>query len=73
MEAHCPQCRQTMKWVAGHYHCEACQRDYRQLASCPACGQPLQRIESLRGGGLPVPERARADLKKRVNFSYQPL
>lgn len=46
MEAHCPQCSQTMKWVAGHYHCEACLRDYRQLASCPECGQPLQELKA---------------------------
>lgn len=46
MEAHCPQCSQTMKWVAGYYYCEACQRDYQQLASCPECGQPLQELKA---------------------------
>ena len=63
MEAHCPHCRQTMKWVAGHYHCEACQRDYRQLASCPEGGAVDYLCQH--GHGLIS--------KKRVNFSYQPL
>ncbi|WP_368908866.1 zinc ribbon domain-containing protein [Serratia marcescens] len=73
MDAHCPHCRQTMKWVAGHYHCAACQRDYRQQASCPECGQPLQELKACGAVDYLCQNGHGLISKKRVNFSYQPL
>lgn len=73
MEAHCPQCDQTMEWVNGHYHCAACERDYRQLAHCPDCGQPLQALKACGAVDYLCQNGHGLVSKKRVLFDYQPL
>lgn len=72
MEALCPQCHQAMQWVKGHYHCEACHSDYRQLAECPECRQPLQELKACGAIDYLCQNGHGLISKKRVLFSYTP-
>ena len=74
MDAYCPRCQQAMVWrAAGQFHCRHCDSDYRQLALCLHCAQPLQMLTAcgaesyfcLNGHGLLS--------RQRVQFHYQPL
>ena len=73
MEAHCPQCDQTMEWVKEHYHCATCNSDYQQLATCPDCGQPLQELKACGAVDYLCQNGHGLISKKRVLFSYQLL
>lgn len=73
MEAHCPQCDQTMEWVNGYHHCAACERDYRQLTHCPDCGQPLQELKACGAVDYLCQNGHGLVSKKRVLFDYQLL
>lgn len=73
MEALCPRCALPMNWVNGHYHCDTCNGDYRQLAACPDCGQPLQELKACGAVDYLCQNGHGLISKKRVRFSYQPL
>ncbi|ATM77347.1 MULTISPECIES: zinc ribbon domain-containing protein [Serratia] len=73
MDALCPVCAQPMSWVNGHYHCDDCNSDYRQLAECPDCGQPLQELKACGAVDYLCQHGHGLISKKRVKFSYQPV
>ncbi|UHM89262.1 zinc ribbon domain-containing protein [Rahnella victoriana] len=72
MEALCPVCRQPMNWVSGHFHCDACQIDYKQTALCPDCQQPLQELKACGAVDYFCQNGHGMISKKRVQFIYSP-
>ncbi|SQI36673.1 Protein of uncharacterised function (DUF1407) [Leminorella richardii] len=45
MTSLCPRCHKAMLWQAGdRFCCESCRRVYQQVARCPECGQPLEKL-----------------------------
>ncbi|MFI8416598.1 zinc ribbon domain-containing protein [Serratia sp. NPDC078593] len=73
METLCPQCHQPMIWVSGHFHCEACNDAFKQLALCPDCGQPLQELKACGAVDYFCQNGHGLISKKRLRLSYQPL
>ncbi|AHG19026.1 primosomal protein N' (replication factor Y) - superfamily II helicase [Chania multitudinisentens RB-25] len=73
MDASCPRCAQVMNWVNGHYHCDTCNSDYRQLAECPDCGRPLQELKACGAVDYLCQNGHGLISKKRVKFSYWPI
>ncbi|PVZ85503.1 primosomal protein N' (replication factor Y) - superfamily II helicase [Serratia sp. S1B] len=72
MDALCPACAQPMNWADGDYHCQICNRHYRQIAECPDCGQPLQQLKACGAVDYLCQQGHGLISKKRVKFSYQP-
>lgn len=71
MEVLCPQCQRALRWQQGNiYHCEACDKRYLQVALCPKCNKPLEKMQACgavdyfcqRGHGLVS--------KKSLSFIY---
>ncbi|WP_072032305.1 zinc ribbon domain-containing protein [Erwinia sp. 9145] len=68
MNVVCPQCQQPLRFAEGHFHCDACARDYAQQALCPDCNQPLQVLKACGATDYFCPNGHGLISKKRVVF-----
>ena len=47
MDALCPHCHRAMLWKQGNtFYCEGCRKAYQQIALCPDCNKPLEKMQA---------------------------
>lgn len=44
MQRFCPACNVPLEYKADHWHCGACQKDWRLRGLCNTCGSELERL-----------------------------
>ena len=71
MDVFCPQCYQTLLWQQGNiYHCATCDKGYLQVAPCPECNKPLDKMQACGAVDYFCQHGHGLVSKKRLHFIY---
>lgn len=71
MDALCRQCHQMMAWQQHNvYYCETCSKHYLQIAPCPECHNPLQKMQACGAIDYFCQHGHGLISKKRLTFYY---
>lgn len=68
----CPSCNVKMKWEAGLYLCEECDRKYQKVAYCPVCEAELEKLQACGATNYFCNSCNELKSKSRVRIEFQP-